>query len=287
MSDPTAANDVPAGAPVQPQGQARASRANLTKVLPTDRVSFEKQIAALRAYAAASGPGKRPVSNDEVAAVMAGLAASSISLCNPFFNDAGLLIQEGRKMRPAEVAFDLLHAHEWNSETAGLKLFPVFSQHWAAAALLPKLAFRKVTKDEAIAFLAEESKAATGHRKSLETLLDFLAYAGVLQVDGNMVNKVSPALFDQVAKGDEVADSKPSDVPPQQAAGSSSGQTGAPQGLDPMIHGLFLKLPAPDSEWELGDRVKWLRTAANIFDLVYSSSGSGDIKISPRSGQEE
>jgi len=249
-------------------------------------VSFEKQVAALRAYAAASGPAKRPVSNDEVAAVMSGLAASSISLCNPFFSDTGLLVQEGRKMRPADAVMDLLHAYEWNPEAAGQKLFAVFSQHWAAKSLLPKLAFRKVTKEEAISFLAEDSKATTGHRKALETLLDFLAYAGVLQTDGNMVNKISASAPEPSSFG-EAAEAKPLGAADAQPSKALTPSVGILDGLDPMIHGLFLKLPAPDSEWGLPDRVKWLRTAANIFDLVYSSSGTGDIKISTRSEQEE
>ena len=34
---------------------------------------------------------------------------------------------------------------------------------------------------------------------------------------------------------------------------------------DPLIRGLLNRLPEPDSVWSLNDRIKWLRTAANIF----------------------
>jgi hypothetical protein len=47
---------------------------------------------------------------------------------------------------------------------------------------------------------------------------------------------------------------------------------------DPLILGLFRKLPPPDADWPAKDRLKWLQTAANIFDLVYK--GEGGIVVS-------
>lgn len=176
-------------------GSARPVKASLTKQLPTDRVSFDKQMSVLRAYAAASGHDKRAVNNDEVAKVMIdGLAASSISLCNPFLADAGLLTPaENRKQRPHDAVFDYLHAFEWSPETSAQKLGRVLSETWAAKSLMPKLSYRQMSKDEAIAFLAEDSKATKAHRKNLETLLDFLSASGVIRVDGNTVMKASVA----------------------------------------------------------------------------------------------
>ena len=42
---------------------------------------------------------------------------------------------------------------------------------------------------------------------------------------------------------------------------------------DPLILGLFQKLPEPDADWPAKDRLKWLQTAANIFDPVYKGEG--------------
>jgi len=49
--------------------------------------------------------------------------------------------------------------------------------------------------------------------------------------------------------------------------------------LHPFIEGLLRTLPDPDSdqEWPLDKRVKWLQTAANIFDLIFK--GEGGIKV--------
>jgi len=44
---------------------------------------------------------------------------------------------------------------------------------------------------------------------------------------------------------------------------------------DELIIGLFKKLPEPASEWNEADRLKWLQTAANIFDLVYTGDSGG------------
>jgi hypothetical protein len=45
----------------------------------------------------------------------------------------------------------------------------------------------------------------------------------------------------------------------------------------PFIEGLLQTLPEPEDDWPTVARVKWLQTAANIFDLIYK--GDGGIKI--------
>ena len=56
-----------------------------------------------------------------------------------------------------------------------------------------------------------------------------------------------------------------------------------PQGpaLHPFIQGLLLKLPEPESDWDPAQRVKWLQTAANIFDLIYKGEGGIEVRIAP------
>jgi len=48
---------------------------------------------------------------------------------------------------------------------------------------------------------------------------------------------------------------------------------------DPLIQGLINRLPQPDSIWSPNDRVKWLRTAANIFGLIYKCSEGEDKEL--------
>jgi len=48
---------------------------------------------------------------------------------------------------------------------------------------------------------------------------------------------------------------------------------------DPLIQGLVDRLPEPDSIWSLDDRVRWLRTAANIFALIYKCQEGEDKEV--------
>jgi hypothetical protein len=51
------------------------------------------------------------------------------------------------------------------------------------------------------------------------------------------------------------------------------------------IQGLLKTLPDPETQkdWSLAQRVKWLQTAANIFDLIYE--GDGGIDVRPATAQ--
>jgi hypothetical protein len=53
------------------------------------------------------------------------------------------------------------------------------------------------------------------------------------------------------------------------------------EGTDPLIQGLFSKLPEPSTAWPLPARQKWLQTAANIFDLMYPAgeADAGELAI--------
>jgi hypothetical protein len=50
---------------------------------------------------------------------------------------------------------------------------------------------------------------------------------------------------------------------------------------DPLIQGLFSKLPEPSTDWPLPARQKWLQTAANIFDLMYApgEADAGEVVV--------
>ena len=51
--------------------------------------------------------------------------------------------------------------------------------------------------------------------------------------------------------------------------------------IDDLVRGLMDLLPKPGGIWRLEDRVKWLRLAADIFDLDYKASDDepGEISI--------
>ena len=53
-------------------------------------------------------------------------------------------------------------------------------------------------------------------------------------------------------------------------------------GLHPFIQGLIDTLPAPETNWTVEGRAKWLQAAAHNFDLIYK--GSGEIHITAKPG---
>lgn len=167
-------------------GSGRRAKNRPVKNLPTDRLSFDKQLSVLRGYAAASGPEEKAVGNNEVSQIV-GLHAGTISNCNPFFSEAGLLIKEGQRYRPSPEVVAYASSYQWDEEKAALKLAPVLDATWFAQTLKPKLSFRSFSKDEAIAFLAAEAKASPEYKAQLEILLDYLSSAGVVAADGNMI----------------------------------------------------------------------------------------------------
>lgn len=49
--------------------------------------------------------------------------------------------------------------------------------------------------------------------------------------------------------------------------------------MDPILERLFALLPAPDSEWPIEQRVKWLRAMAHVFALIYSTDDERWIEV--------
>jgi hypothetical protein len=68
--------------------------------------------------------------------------------------------------------------------------------------------------------------------------------------------------------------------------GGGKGDGGGDKPRHPFIEGLLRTLPDPEIEkkWPLEKRIKWLQTAANIFDLIYDE-GEGGIKVEPAQAQ--
>ncbi|GMV24390.1 MAG: hypothetical protein AMXMBFR58_04210 [Phycisphaerae bacterium] len=177
------------GTPPNPPKRPRAA-----KVLPTDRIRFEKQLDVLRAYASASGIEGKAVSNSDVAGIVQ-LTESTVSLGNNFWSDIGLLIRADGGYVPAPEVQAFQKAAEFGSEpaVAALKLGPLLSRSWFYTRLRPKISFRTLTEDEAILELAEEAGAQLSHKPQLRVLLDYLAWSGLIVRDNNAIKLAKPS----------------------------------------------------------------------------------------------
>ncbi|MDK9713512.1 MAG: hypothetical protein OEL86_05275 [Sulfuritalea sp.] len=250
------------------------------KVLPTERLGFEKQLGVLRGYAAASGAERKAVSNKDVGSIVQ-IHENTVSICNPFFQDLGLLTREGMKNRPSDEVVDYAQAFEWNAEKAASKLACVFRKSWFGIALIPKLTFRALTKDEATTFLANEAKAPKEYKANLEIILEYLRSTGVIQSDGATISLGPNAKESNENGGGQLNKQNGVEVAPN--AGSAALQELPPAEpqpqMEPLIRGLIERLPETGAVWNLVDRAKWLNAAASNFDLMYKTTDDVGIGV--------
>ncbi len=157
-----------------------------SKVLPTDRIAFPKQLDMLRAYAAASEPTGKAVNNEEVAKITK-LTASTVSLGNAFPSSIGLIrkAEGGYVPSPEVIAFG--HAYQWDAATASYKLAPAIEGSWFAQAILSTLRMRAMDEREAVTAIAEASAAGPGHKAQIQVLLEYLEAAGTIVHEGHQI----------------------------------------------------------------------------------------------------
>lgn len=257
---------------------ARTARLKTTKVLPTDRVNVTNQLAILRAAAAISGKDRRPASNEEVSKVV-NMHYGTVSNCNPFLLDTGLLTRHKAGNVPCEEVFAYADRFKWDGDKAAIKLAPVIRRAWFCATLLPKLSFRPLTITEAISFLAEESGATPDFKDQLLLLLHYMRAAGIISIDGANVTIIDDAVQDEILEEGHIdASAKPN----AQSAEVGGNDTKSVDGIEkhhPFITGLLKALPEPETEWSMAARVKWLQTAANIFGLMYTTKDNADVEF--------
>jgi hypothetical protein len=200
-------------APKAAKTSAAAAASKPNKYLPTDRITFIRQLDILRGWAAASGPNNKIVTNDEAAGIVK-MATSTLSMNNAFYMQSGLLVKTDGGFIPAPDVFSFLRAYEWSPESAASKLAPIIAKTWFADALLPKLAFGPISTDEAIQRLADVCNAGPDYRGQLRFLLEYLTAAGLTEWDGNQVRKGSTTVSATTNAPNTDIPQTPSNPPP-------------------------------------------------------------------------
>jgi hypothetical protein len=167
----------------------RVKRTPPTKTLPSDRLAFEKQLAALRAFAVVyEANGNKPVSNEDAGKII-NMSGNTVVVTNGFFSDTRLLLRskDSTALIPSPETLAYYKAFEWDQKTAGEKLRPVFEKGWFADALVPRLKFRPYEEGEALTVLAEACSAAKEYEPRLRVLLEYMVFAGVVTRDGSQI----------------------------------------------------------------------------------------------------
>lgn len=171
-----------------PNPAGKPKRPALSKILPSERMPFEKQIASLRAFAAVfEANGGKPVTNEE-AGVVAKMSPSTIVAVNAWFVDVGILSRAGNGFVVAQEANAFLLAeHGVAPESAPEKLRGLFEKHWSATLLIPRLRASEMDLDAVRKVVGEFCTASPEHLPKIDVLLEYLVWCGVVRKDGNSV----------------------------------------------------------------------------------------------------
>src|SRR5690349_8789461 len=119
-----------AAAPKNGSGQSvpfrNPKKSKPTHTLPSDRLSCEKQLEALRAFVAAFDAKGGPVTNEEAGAIIS-MSGLTVVVTNAFFAELGLLGRaDAGQFTPGELAKEYQAAYVWKADTAATKLAPAF-----------------------------------------------------------------------------------------------------------------------------------------------------------------
>jgi hypothetical protein len=172
-------------------GKAKRERSTLTKVLPTDRIQFDRQVEILKAYAAIyEANGGNPVTNDEAGDTLTPkFSGSTLTQAVPFFTDIGLIERvEGGKFVPGRELLAYNKARQWSEAEAREKLRPLFEKTWFYKCLIPRLQLAPQPVENCLAVFSEESKAQKDYEPRLKALIDFLVLAGVVSVADGVIS---------------------------------------------------------------------------------------------------
>lgn len=203
---PTAPNLTapPVGGPPRRDGDGAgtrsAQRQRAERNLPTDRLSFEKQVEALRAIAQLSGSAKKPVKAETISASL-GLKGNTGSLSNKFFWDTGWITPAGRG---AYAATDELLAFNNHlgidaEDQVGAKRYLLGSARgaWYWQEIETMVQGAGVREKAVLLALVKAAGASAERRQQMLLILDWLTWLGLIRRDGDIV--VAGAGADQAA----------------------------------------------------------------------------------------
>ncbi|KGH43230.1 hypothetical protein IN07_24135 [Modestobacter caceresii] len=184
----------PAGGPPRGEGEGAGNRAALRqraeKSLPTDRLSFEKQVEALKWIAQLSGPGKRPVTAEEISASL-GLKGNTGGLSNKFFRDSGWIEPGGRGQYVATDGLVAFHRHFGMDSTdlVGAQAYLLGSARasWYWQEIEGMVQGAGVRTAAVLHALARAAGASANHKEQLELVVEWLEWLGLVSRDGEII----------------------------------------------------------------------------------------------------
>jgi len=172
-------------APVN-EAASGGKRSTLSRVIPTSRLTFQKQVEIIRAYGAAYDALKGPVGIEDITGYVK-MAAATVSQTNAFLTEVGLVRKEGRRFVPAAEVQAMNRLYDVSKDKALTKLAPLFEKAWFGAWVMPKLRFRPMAEEEVVHELFEAATAEAAHLPQIRMLVDYLVLVGLVDRDGALL----------------------------------------------------------------------------------------------------
>jgi len=117
--------------------------------------------------------------------------------------------------------------------------------------------------------------------KARQVFMRSARHAGLFEISADRMTKPTNLSSTNIDPG------SPKGTEGKQQGNGNGGVAGSDSTLHPFIRGLLDKLPTPETDWPTSARIKWLQTAANIFDLMYATPGQSppqDIEVREKLG---
>lgn len=157
-----------------------APRPRSQRPLPTNRLKFDVQVAALKAIAVASNYGERAVSAEDIAPRM-GVVAATAGLNNAFFTAAGLIVRERKGYyKPIAATSEFARKSTFNETQAAALLGPAMQESWYFREIAQQLQMGTTTHKKMIEVLAHVAGASRDHETQLTSVLLWLEYVGLV-----------------------------------------------------------------------------------------------------------
>jgi len=151
--------------------------------LPSVAIGFEGQLKMLRAYVNASEGGERAVSLDRLAGVTQ-VSRTTVSSCNRFFEASNFVTKQKDGYKPTEGLISFVKQLPWNEERAKSFLRSMIEGTWYEKELRVLFGTSPImTTGELVPALGSIVGARPDQKPSLETLVKFVTYAGLVTVD--------------------------------------------------------------------------------------------------------
>ena len=187
-------------------------------------------------------------------------------------------------MIPSANVGEFARSHAWNPETAAMKLAPLLGDAWFWKVLSPRLTFKSLSEDEALAVLADAASATPDRKDQLRIILEFLESARLITREGGRVKKVegTPEILGSdglVAGPSAQIDPAPAAPPPSPLAMvSAPAPISREQLAAALLEILDVRTPesVQDALWQV---IRYLRGAIQV--------GAADQKGGDRSDQKK